>query len=515
MIDYDIDNDGLIEIRHLEQLDALRHDRFGAGIHEELVNVEIYRSAYPRAESGMGCPFGICDGYELMRDLDFRARNSYASGSVNSKWIGGVGWLPIGIGEEKFSAKFNGNGYTITNLYISRDGLGDTGSAGLFGRTSESSEVSNVRLLDVDVLGNKSVGGLVGFSGGTVRAAYVSGAVSGIFGVGGLIGDSFGKIMDSSANVTVSGEDKIGGLSGTSVGLVADSFAMGKVSGQRLVGGLLGISGDSGMIVGSYFTGSVAGVSVLGGLAGRNDGEIMTSYSLGRVSSNTGDDQGAIGGLAGINYGSIISSYSVMQVRGIEQVGGLVGFNNGSIMSSYFAGSVSGLFLVGGLTASNNGIIRAAYTTGDVSGEGVVGGLSGGNSDEGVIITSYAVGRVIERRVGRDRVAALVGGNFEEGRIVDSYWDTQSTRQRRGVGEGSSSGAAGATTAQMQRPTGYTGVYSAWKVDIDNADGDFDPSTGRDDLWDFGTSSQYPALLVDFDGDGVATWQEFGDQRGN
>ncbi len=47
---------------------------------------------------------------------------------------------------------------------------------------------------------------------------------------------------------------------------------------------------------------------------------------------------------------------------------------------------------------------------------------------------------------------------------------------------------------------------------LDNADQDFDPSTGADDFWDFGTSSQYPALKVDFDGDGVVTWHEFGSQ---
>ena len=67
----------------------------------------------------------------------------------------------------------------------------------------------------------------------------------------------------------------------------------------------------------------------------------------------------------------------------------------------------------------------------------------------------------------------------------------------------------------MQAPTGYTGIYSDWNIDLDNADRDFDPTTGGDDLWDFGTNRQYPALKVDFDGDGETTWWEFGDQIGN
>ena len=52
----------------------------------------------------------------------------------------------------------------------------------------------------------------------------------------------------------------------------------------------------------------------------------------------------------------------------------------------------------------------------------------------------------------------------------------------------------------MQAPSGYTGIYRNW---------------GDVDRWDFGTSSQYPVLKVDFDGDGTATWQEFGNQRGD
>ena len=49
------------------------------------------------------------------------------------------------------------------------------------------------------------------------------------------------------------------------------------------------------------------------------------------------------------------------------------------------------------------------------------------------------------------------------------------------------------------------GSNEAWNVDLDD-DGVLD------DPWDFGTESQYPALAVDLDGDGWATWQEFGYQ---
>ena len=67
----------------------------------------------------------------------------------------------------------------------------------------------------------------------------------------------------------------------------------------------------------------------------------------------------------------------------------------------------------------------------------------------------------------------------------------------------------------MQSPTGYTGIYRDWNADLDNADGDDDDATGADDFWDFGTSSEYPALKVDIDGDGAATAAEFGGQHGD
>ena len=638
---------------YLEQLNAVRYDLSGEGISYEVEYDGAHRSAFPMAELGMGCPSEICGGYELISDLDFSERGSYASGTVNSKWTGGVGWLPIGIGGERFQAKFNGNGYAISNLFISRAGLSDTGATGLFGETGESSEISNLRLFETEVSGGNLVGGLVGVSEGTIRAVHVSGNVTGISEVGGLAGASSGEIVSSSVDATVLGENETGGLAGDNYGPVVDSFAMGTVSGQVTIGGLVGyndddhgeivgshftgivtgvqdlggiaganygailtsysagrvsgstrdsrgfvgglagvnrgsvigsysvaqvsgtinvgglvglnggsittsyskgsvdgvqnvggltgwnsgairaayatgdVSGevtvgglvgynddDHGEIVGSHFTGIVTGVEDLGGIAGVNHGAIMTSYSAGRVSGSTRDSPGYVGGLAGVNYGSVINSYSVAQVSGTINVGGLVGLNGGSITTSYSKGSVDGVQNVGGLTGWNSGAIRAAYATGDVSGESYVGGLSGTNADGAATINSYAVGGVMRSGGDSNRLGGLFGSNYRA-TIIDSVWDTQSTRQRRGVGEDSASGVRGGITAQLQTPVGYTGIYSGWNVDVDNADGDFDPTTGRDDLWDFGNSRQYPALRVDFDGDGVASWQEFGDQRGN
>ena len=61
----------------------------------------------------------------------------------------------------------------------------------------------------------------------------------------------------------------------------------------------------------------------------------------------------------------------------------------------------------------------------------------------------------------------------------------------------------GKTTAELQTPNGYIGIYENWNADVDG---------NADDSWDFGTCIQYPAIKTDFNGDGAATWEEFGDQ---
>ena len=80
----------------------------------------------------------------------------------------------------------------------------------------------------------------------------------------------------------------------------------------------------------------------------------------------------------------------------------------------------------------------------------------------------------------------------------DSYYDTDASPGldafRRN--QGSAINVHGRTTAELQSPTGAEGIYDGWDTTV----------------WDFGTSSQYPALKVDFNGDGTATWEEFGFQ---
>ena len=203
------------------------------------------------------------------------------------------------------------------------------------------------------------------------------------------------------------------------------------------------------------------------------------------------------GGLVGQNSGTIIASYATGSVTGGRNSGGLVGSNwRGIIIASYATGSVttsgpSGG--AGGLVGQNwGGTIIASYATGSVKSSGSsarAGGLVGDNwTGTSIIIASYATGSV-KSSGSSARAGGLVGQN--SGTIIASYWDTTTS------GLSTSGDGTGKSTAQLKSPTGYTGIYVNWDVDLDNADGDDDLVTGPDDPWDFGTAGQYPALNVE------------------
>ena len=469
VVDYDADDDGLIEIEWLEQLDAVRWDLDGDGAVDDGGNAERYASAFPDAAEGMGCAEG-CRGYELTRNLDFKSAGSYASGAVNSKWTSGNGWLPVGV-NDGFHAIFEGNEHTIANLYINRSGENQPEHVGLFGQTS--GEISRIGLVDVDVTG-RVAGGLAG-SGRNIAYSYATGNVSGEV-AGGLIGKSQGTITSSYSKSSVSSSE--GGV----------------------VGGLIGV--NSGNITSSYASGKVSGAEA-GGLAGNNYGSIAASYATGRIS-----DGHLIGGLVGANEGKIASSYATGGVLGQDDAGGLVGRNVDHITASYATGTVSGKGRSGGLVGDNGGSIISSYATGSVVGEHDAGGLVGSNY--GSISSSYSTGRV----TGAEHASGFVGENRDEGRITASYWNIDTSGQSAGVSGEEAAGVEGKTTAELQEPTGYTGIYAEWLTDFDNADGDYDGTTGVDDVWDFGTSSQYPELKADLDDSGHASWWEFGPQHG-
>ena len=292
--DYDLDDDGLIEIRTLAQLNAVRWDLDGDGSSTNAGHA----AAYPGAAAGMGCPTDGCEGYELTADLDFDTDGSGVADAGDDYWNDGSGWEPIGSSTaagEAFDATFEGNGRVIANLFIDRD---ETDYVGLFGGTGTSSAIRRVGLTGVDVTGANYVGGLVGWNKGRIEKSYASGSVS--------------------------GSSTLGGLLGWNQGTVAASYADVSVAGGVHAGGLAGGNGSSGVIDASYASGSVSGSSTLGGLLGFNSGQVRRSYARGSVTASS-TESAYVGGLSGRNLNIVAASYWDTQTSGQAASAGGVG----------------------------------------------------------------------------------------------------------------------------------------------------------------------------------------------
>ena len=238
-------------------------------------------------------------------DLDFDTDGSGEADAGDTYWNDGAGWLPIGDSSGSFSgfgAIFEGNGRTITNLFIDSS----ENDIGLFGVTRSSAVIRNLELVSVQVTGTDNVGGLVGSNGGAVSGCFATGKVSGDDDVGGLVGANLddGSVSASYSTVQVTGDDRIGGLAGSNRGEVTAAYATGRVVGDSEAGGLIGR--NSGDVNVSYATGLVSGRSTIGGLVGWNSGDVKASYATGLVSGLS-----TIGGLVGDNTrgGTINNSY--------------------------------------------------------------------------------------------------------------------------------------------------------------------------------------------------------------
>ncbi len=431
-VDYDTDDDGLIEVKDLAQLNAIRWDLNGDGQVSDGDRLD-YVLAFGAAKPRMGCNEDIsqpseqvCEGYELTANLDFDSDND---GDVDADdhqglyWNNGAGWRPIG----PYEAIFDGNRRSISGLFINITGSRPVANAGLFSEISGTAEVRYLSVNDVSITverNRSSVGAVVGVNRGKVRFASSSGEIT------------------AGATATAS-DSSLGGLIGwqDQVGTVTPS------------------------VFGAYSSVDVTGGSYSGGLVGRNSSaKIARSYATGAVRTNGVANDRYLGGLVGYVWGG-----------------------NSAVSESYATGSVAD-----------------TRTRGFVS----VGGIVGVH-DDGRLTEGYATGSVSGTNSGSSRnFGGLVGRGEASTTDADVYWDSQTTTAgSRGIGFTYSSttfNAKGLTTAELQADTnqtvaaaGYDGVYKDWDHSI----------------WDFGSTSQYPVLVVDFNGDGTATWQEFGTQR--
>ncbi len=265
VIDYDIDNDNLIDIRTLAQLDAIRHDLDGDGAPVLGLPAVAYNAAFPNRDGIvpglMGCP-GTCSGYELLNDLDF---DTNGDGSVTSAdGHAYTNWEPIG----GYNVAFDGKGHTISHLTINRPGNNDVA---LFANMGSSGSVTSLGLPDANVTGGARAAILIGNSAATVYASWSSGRVSGSSSAAGLVGGTTASIIASYSTAAVttrggSSDNNFHGASGlvgviNTSSIVDSSYATGAITGLRRAGLVLGQWDSNKRITNSYWNTETSGTT--------------------------------------------------------------------------------------------------------------------------------------------------------------------------------------------------------------------------------------------------------------
>ena len=253
-----------------------------------------------------------------------------------SKKIDEQSWVPIGNSNKPYQGTFDGNGKTITNLYINASQV----NMGLFGYTYGGT-IKNLTFEYANVTNtNNYAGVLVGkaFVGSTLQNIKISNTcqIKGGKYTGGIAGYLDGNAYNCVNCATVQGIQYIGGLCGyycrTGNSMTACAN-YGNVTASSLGGGGLVGYFNSGTIQDCANYGDVKGTERVAGMAGSvNNGKIQNVFSYGNISvTNKTQNVGMAFGfsVSGATEG-MVAYYSgaKLTIKGQEQT--VKAFGNGT-----------------------------------------------------------------------------------------------------------------------------------------------------------------------------------------
>ncbi|GLS27193.1 hypothetical protein [Marinibactrum halimedae] len=424
-MDIDADHDGLIDISTLEQLDWVRNNPNGTSLIDHDGNVLT-----------TGCPETGCFGYELVNDIDF---DTNGDGVLNNQdWVfdyegngSQQGWKPIPL----LSSTFEGNGYSIDNIFISRPDENGVGLITLLtnGEANKSIAVQNLTLSlsSFGISGGSRVGGVAGtvsvLEDGEVMLAdvKVEGSIEGQYDVGGLIGRVSNEYAD---------EQRALGL--VELRLHRNAYR-GSIKAIEYVGGLVGGMRDKGGLsgYGVDFTKNAVSVSIdavenIGGLLGYSRTylaqDMIFTNNYGDVNISAIDVAGGLYGyIENIGGGrwEVKKDTVVGVIQGHDTIGGLIAHGHSQLGTEALFEDVKvdafvfALSIAGGLAANlsayetGNIVVRDSYAQGNVGAEAIAGGLIGRLSNEGYWGTNVLVdGSFAAARVSGDlMIGGLIG----------------------------------------------------------------------------------------------------------
>ena len=217
------------------------------------------------------------------------------------KQVAELSWTPIGNFDNNYQGTFDGNGKTISNLYINAT----SEFAGFFGYLA-GGNIKNITFdnAKVNSTGNYYTGILAGYAGSCIF-----------------------ENIKTLGNCSVEGKQITGGIAGIAVGNISNCENHAEVKGMGSLGGILGMYyGSDNSITSCANYGAVTGTySQVGGMVGYFDsGTIQNSANYGDI---TGKDN--VGNLIGegviCNLNNVLGTGNVTATSDTERAGLLFG----------------------------------------------------------------------------------------------------------------------------------------------------------------------------------------------
>ena len=348
-----------------------------------------------------------------------------------------------------FKGSFDGNGHTIRNIKLN---FPEKYYCGMFGIASAQVQIKNLNIDNCIVNGGQYTGGLVGQSEGVISGCTIEDlAVTGSTNSGGLIGyNKAGSITNCHVSGSIdSASNAIGGLAGYSTGTITESSALCTVNGNESVGGLCG--SYSGQINNCQSTSNVTGYRRIGVLIGSSTstGSVTSCKSYGYASGND-----YVGGIVGYNTSLVSKCMSAAEITSTYNGGGLIGYcdTNSILSASYSEAVVNNAIYGGGLIGQNSyGQIKDCYNIGIVNSNstncGAVVGISYGS-----VTNCYSAASGMPANI-----RGFIGSG--SGTYSNCYWNSEIAETTNGIGDNSADPATiiACSTAEMKQKATFAG----------------------------------------------------------
>lgn len=254
---------------------------------------------------------------ELTENIDL---SEFCHAKDGTKYTQELSWNPIGNSDICYQGTFDGNGKTISNLYINAisENTGFMGYAGFFGYVDAGS-IKNITFNNAKVnsTGFRSTGILAGGAGSCIIEdikTLASCSVEGIDNAGGIVGMAKGNISNCENHAAVKGAVYVGGIAGWYDGSdnsITSCANYGVVTGSgNNVGGMVGYF-RSGTIQNSANYGNITGYKYVGNLIG--DAIVCNLNNVLGTGNVTATSRNPAGLLVGsINYASSCTASGIL-----------------------------------------------------------------------------------------------------------------------------------------------------------------------------------------------------------